>query len=256
MVETCLVFLNMKKLKIIILLSFFSLCLSCKKDKGFDILVNEKIIVNELIDGPANVRESINGNLIFTLNDDANVNVIGEKNNWFIISVFIDSLNISNNLIKKEDTIYQNSKAIGKMYENLNTYEFYSGSHFIEGYTHKKNIKNESLIESVVSKNLNNRNLEDWNRIIKRFGFENRNGFLHYKAFEILENNDISPGFRILLLFENKNLIGIYHSREIQYDLIESYDLNYDKISFYKDFDTVKKKELIKFIKKFQSSAD
>ncbi|WP_397362627.1 hypothetical protein [Olleya sp. R77988] len=241
----------------LLFISTFLLILSCKKEATIKTEITEKIINSEKIDGSANIRDTINGKVLFTLKNNAKVDVIDSKSNWYKIMVFIDSLNIIDQNLKKGDSIFQNNKTIGISNVDLKAFEFYENSHFIEGYTYKNNIQKESIIELVIISNLENRAKKNWNKIIEKYNLEKRNDFLHYNAFELLENNDISPGFRVLLLFENQQLIGYYHSRKIESDLIDTYKLNsIDKLSFYKDYDKNKAKFFINFMKNWLEGVD
>jgi hypothetical protein len=70
------------------------LIFSCTTDnkssstKPDDNLVNENPkFVGERIDGPANIRDSINGNLIFELFENVQVEVTDFKNKWCQVGV-------------------------------------------------------------------------------------------------------------------------------------------------------------------------
>lgn len=248
----------MKKNSLILIIIIF--LVSCKKDTKIDnSIISSNKILREQIDGPANIRDSINGNILFSLNDKVNVDVVGYKNDWFIIYVFVDSINVLNNRIKNSDSIFQNNKVAGISLTNNTVFEYYSGSNVIEGYTHKNNIKEKTLIESVIVSNLAKRDLKDWNSIIKKFDFEIRDDILDYNAFQLYENNDISPGWRVLLLFEDNKLVGFLHTRKIQSSLLKTNKLegfkDY-KLSFYKDYNTEKSIRFSNYINKWLGGVD
>src|SRR5689334_21405247 len=112
-----------KFLFILIALSLGS-CNSTDSNKpatSSDISGDQGPIISERIDGSANVRDGINGILLFSLNDNVAVTANAPKNGWLQIGIqaelnqqLFDGLFIS-----KGSKIIADGKEIGKAIENI-----------------------------------------------------------------------------------------------------------------------------------------
>lgn len=193
--------------------------------------IGDTLIKSERIEGPANVRDTVNGKLLYVLNDNAIVSANEVQNNWLQVGVFaqltkpqMDSL-----LIKKESKIYVDGKEVGKAVQDIHlngamtTNDGFFGE--LVGYTSIRNIKPNTIPEIVLSKILNSKatdiTLNDLGGFITNFQLSSSDGLLpDIKGFEVDENwiDDPSPLLRLWLVFKNDELIGIFHSRKL--DLI------------------------------------
>lgn len=182
-------------------------------------------ILGERIDGPANVRDAINGKIILELYDGALVETGPEQKDWYLIG-----LNVS--LTEKqleEFKIYPNTdlysvegKKIGKTKDTVELWMSGDKSGIFGGYTHKDNIKEFSIPEIALQKEIEKGNLtlSALKNFISAYDFQDFGGNeeLQYKQYFIYESIvvDPSPRDRITLLFDAKdNLIGVIHSRKL-----------------------------------------
>jgi hypothetical protein len=249
----------MKNLTYIILLLSVLSCNSKQIDeKKADKLEDEtttvsepketKLIIGERIDGPANIRNKPNGDILFELNDGALVEVTTKpENDWYEVLVYadIDYNEYSMDSILKDRPIIVNNDTIGKV---LKSHSVSSGQGvdfaytMLYGYTHKNNIKPETVIETVFKNNLteNGRDFSGWKGFIENFKLDN--DAIGYESFESYYNyentiEDPSPGFRVVLLFDNQNLVGLIHSRELHIESTKTHKLNWSYyVTFFGDY--------------------
>lgn len=179
--------------------------------------------LGERIDGPANVRSAPNGELTFSLNNNVLVGAGPIQNDWAEIQITIEiPLKI------KDKYSLDSGKAIVDIAGN--TLGFILGDVMTSianngqtawcsfyGYTHQNNIKKESIIENAVQKNIERLEFNHlaWSDFIEDFDLQKFDSIGGYEIYMNYESIEPSPGFRIALLFENYNLIGIVHSRPI-----------------------------------------
>lgn len=215
----------------------------------------------EKIDGPANIRESINGKLMFTMSDGFEVECGNKNNNWFQVGTFIpitedqDRNGIDSGYVLI-DSISQHSITF-----HSKTNLWMSGGDstqrygFIAGYTHQKNIKPESIVEKDLEKLLQSNSkitLNEFSEHLLKFGYQSTewpmDGYKHLKHQMIYGSwmEDPSPIDRVRLMFENDVLIAILHEREISMEGKKSYPIFRNlELLVIKEF---KKAELEKFI--------
>jgi hypothetical protein len=192
-------------------------------------------IRGERIDGPANVRFEPNGDLAFSLNDNVLVDAGPIKDGWAEIKLTIEiPFNVKNSYSPDSgnaiidiigDTL---GFIIGNVMTSIATGDKSAWCTFY-GYTHENNIIKESIIENIVSQNLNSIELThlDWFDFIEEFQLEKFDSIGGYEIYMNYESINPSPGFRIALLFENYNLVGILHSRPIsKNDYMEDYPID------------------------------
>lgn len=179
--------------------------------------INKEPILGERIDGPANIRDTINGKIIFELYDNVYVECTQAKNDWFIIAIAPSNKAAdytNENFIKKGTELLQDNKPIGRAIEDV---EVTMGAY---GYTHKSNIKPESIIENALNKHFktkNSREFENFETIINQYQLTKDEQFDGYEVYYNYENwiDDPSPMFRIGLIFQNNKLVSILHSRAL-----------------------------------------
>lgn len=258
----------MKKLTYIIILISILSCNSKKtNEKKLDKIEDKRtevsepkesqLIIGERIDGPANIRNKPNGDILFELNDNALVEVSSKpENDWYEVLVFadIDYNEFGMDSILKDRPIIVNNDTIGKVTKTHYVSTGQGGNFayaMLYGFTHKNNIKPETVIETIFKKNLtdNGRDFSSWKKFIETFKLDN--DAVGYEAFESFYNyensiEDPSPGFRIVLLFKKQRLIGLIHSRELQIENTVTHKLNWSYyVTFFDDF---AEREQLKFV--------
>lgn len=207
--------------------------------------INKEPILGERIDGPANIRDSINGKVILSIEDNQLVQCSEISNDWYRIGLVIplSKEQFDNYTIKKGEKIIQDGELICTAIEDIelwmtdenngkDTTVKYVG--IIVGYTYKDNIKPESIPELELEKILNSKTdltKENLAWYLKNFdfvqhglqieGFENVEQFMIYGAWI----DDPSPIDRIRLVFESNKLIAVIHERELKMNGKKSYDL-------------------------------
>lgn len=244
----------------IILLNY---CSENKKPTD-DIVSSESKILffGERIDGPANIRDSINGKIIIEFYDNVLIECEEINNNWFQVGTFIemksediiDGIIPKGRILKNEDNI-----EIGEVKSNVESWIIgeEEGSYygFIAGYTFKDNIKPESIVENQLMKILNSKKeprLKDFKEFIHQFdltkggltveGYENLNQYYTLGSFI----TDPSPIDRLRLMFEKEDLISIIHERKIETKIYNSYTLTRGlEIMIIKDFEEIEMKNFI-----------
>lgn len=224
---------------------------------------------SDIIDGPANIREKANGKLLFELNDNSAVTSTVLKNNWHKIGLFIKVNDIeSKNYLYAGDLIYNmNNEVIGKVKNKtpINLKRGKSNTGFIFGYTFKNNIKKTKSPEYILNKLLEknkSKTKEEFNYFLNKYHFElygNHEYLLpEIDMYTISESilYDITPTFRMSLLFKENRIIGVAHTRPIEvegYKSIELYDSQkFTDLSNCEDeqFISALKNSLIQFFKK------
>lgn len=218
---------------------------------------NSELILGERIDGPANIRDKPNGEILFEFFDNALVEISPKaENGWYKLLIYAD-INLQEfelDTISKGRFIIVDRDTIGRVKKShslslVGGTDPYYGRFY--GYTHEDNIKPQTVIETVFKKHLSEygRDISVWKNFIKTFGFDTN--AVNYHAFQTFYNyestvEDPSPGFRIVLLFEKENLIGFIHSRDFKIAKTIRYKLNW---SFYVSFfDEYPKKKQLKFM--------
>lgn len=245
----------MKKYLVLIIIAFIVSC--SEQPKEVKEQTNEEIIIGERIDGPANIRDTINGKIIFELYDNAYVETTELKNDWYIIGIApSNGVNdyTNENFIKKGTELFQDNKPIGKAIEDV---EVTIGA---IGYTHKSNIKPESIIENVLKKHLktkNSRAFENLETIINQFQLSKTEQFDDYEVYYNYENwiDDPSPMYRIGLIFNDKKLVAVLHSRPLAIKNTKTTNLEraFD-CSIYND--VLNADEIVKLFNHFVNSVD
>ncbi|MDT8413380.1 MAG: hypothetical protein RQ875_13020 [Vicingaceae bacterium] len=201
------------------------------------------LIIGDRIDGPANVRDTINGKkILFSLNDNLIVECTEAVNDWQMIGYYIklDSIQYETFKLEPEDTLFDidgNKIGITKSEVDVWMGNENNGVSYglIVGYTHKQNIKPESVIENVLARLINDSEkiitLDNLKPLIKSFQLEtcssnsmgDENGKWYFKWDNSID--DPSPQDRITLIIENNELIGIVHIRKIHFKNYKTYDL-------------------------------
>jgi hypothetical protein len=223
-------------------------------------------IIGERIDGPANIRDQINGKLLFSLNDHTLVSCTSLKNDWYQIGLLMDvDANQSGMLdISEGRKIRVDGKEVGEIKSDMTVYTGTDGEKSwaeLIGYTHKDNIKPESIIETALSEYMktvdNERSVAQFQNFIQEFQMEQNDGFEGYTIYYNYENwiEDPSPMWRIGLVFQNNRLVCILHSRRLEIPGTTDHRFNrgFDCLT-YKDVDN--SSEIVKMFRQFVNSVD
>lgn len=192
-------------------------------------------ILGERIDGPANVRDTINGKVILTLDDNVLVETAPELGKWFLLGVYVkltDKQIEDFKIYPNTDLFSVDGKIIGKSKDTIELWMTDDVSGFFGAYTHTDNIKKQTIPERALESELEKGNLtiSTLKNFIWTFDFRDygENTELKYKQLYINESTvvDPSPKDRITLLFDNKeNLIGVIHSRKLNLTKYKTYEL-------------------------------
>ena len=119
----------------------------------------------EKIDGPANIRDTANGKIIFELVDNAVVYAKEPINNWFKIQVMVkvDKSALTEDYFVKPNSelidYYHNNPLLGYSKDTIKPLDYFSYETgfvvIIEGFTYKSNIRPESIVELDLNRILN-----------------------------------------------------------------------------------------------------
>jgi hypothetical protein len=258
----------MKYLVFILSLIFFNSCTN-KIDKENSNITQEatELILGELIDGPANIRDSVNGKIIFTLNDNLLVETSPKQNNWLSIGLYISLTNKQHDESKiypNSDLLAENGQIIGKTLDTVNILMSGEKVGLIVGYTHVTNIKEHTIPEKALEHQIIKQNftLNSLKSYLTAFDFKeyDENSELKYKQLYITETTlvDISPRDRITILFnKGNNLIGVIHSRQLSLKNFKTYKLvRGHSLTIFTKLDKSEIKRIINERNKFYNSID
>lgn len=193
----------------------------------------------EAVDGPANIRSSNSGEVIFTLNNNARINVLSDRDSWYAIEVpcYVDKTEVVSNfssknprdVIPEKTLLYDRAgKVIGqtktRVPAELGDLDEGNSRSFvvINGYTHQQNIRISSMLESAIETKLNSEKthtLKTWSSHISSLGYQQWIDYDNFKSFIVFpeRNGDPSPSPRVILFFYMDRIFGIYHSKPIRY---------------------------------------
>ncbi|ASZ14374.1 hypothetical protein KTO58_01995 [Chitinophaga pendula] len=184
------------------------------------------VIKGERIDGPANIRSSATGPVLFSLDDNVLVECTNAQKGWYQVGLNVDlSKNeAANQLIKAGSILKVKGKPVGKALKNLKAYAASSNEGTfatIDGFTQVNNIKSASIIETALTSFLtreHSRTFAATQPFIKQFALEKeQQQFAPFTIYFNYENaiDDPSPLYRLALVFRNNMLLGIVHTRPI-----------------------------------------
>ncbi len=231
--------------------------------------LDDELIIGERIDGPANIRDSINGEIILSLNDNVLIETTPTLNNWLGIGIDVKLNKQQLNDFKifpNENLITSNGEIIGQTIDTVDIYmtNEEDGYGSIGGYTHSENIKSNTFPENILNQLLKQGKTKmiDYKSFIRSFKFQNDifEDLPNLTQYYIYESSvvDLSPQDRITLLFnKNDELVGIIHSRNINTENYKTYPLILGhKLTITSDINSNEVKRLIKRRIKFYNSVD
>lgn len=235
---------------------------SISEDSSLEKALDQSLIRGERIDGPANIRDGINGKILMSLSDNVLVDCGKLTDNWFHLSLTIPltSQQLEAGFIKKETSIYDEEAQLileAKQDLELIMINRFEGEEFgmLEGYTHVNNIKPNSIAEKELEKILNSGeelSISNFLEFIKQFEFRNEgliiNGYETLNQYMIFGAwiEDPSPVDRIRLMFKDDQLFSIIHERDISMIGKVSYPISHGlNIMVIPDIDDKELKEFI-----------
>nr|WP_321406449.1 hypothetical protein [uncultured Carboxylicivirga sp.] len=174
------------------------------------------------IDGPANVRDTIKGNVILSVEDNQYVYAYEMKNNWHkvMLTAFVKKSDLLDNLtIKPNVNLYNSNQEIkgqtkssidiSGLWQNTDTEDWIEV--MIYGFTYKGNIKPETILERAIEKAISSGTSSNLNQVIGLFGF-NEYKVDNYYVYTVYDAEDpwLSADFRMMIYFDSdKKIIGI-----------------------------------------------
>ncbi|SKD00294.1 hypothetical protein SAMN05660461_1767 [Chitinophaga ginsengisegetis] len=185
-------------------------------------------IVGERINGAATILNNPGGEPLVTLVDYIPLRCAPVKKDWYPVSVDFDITKdeFSKPLFHKGRKIKVNGVDAGVLQRDIKLPVATNGEKMwatINGYTQKKSIRNGTIIESALSSYLKQhtgRSAADMEPFIHNFKLEEETTLKPYVLYFNYESgiDDPSPLYRLALVFQGKQLIGVLHSRPIQLD--------------------------------------
>lgn len=201
-------------------LPFFIIIILYKELAG-----QSRLDVGERINGPANIRDTINGNILFTLDDGVLIETSPIVNKWVKIGVYIKLTPEQMQAFKLEKNVSlfdEKGKIIGKTIRPIDISMMEENIGYVEAFTHQDNLNMAFNPELELMKLLNSGNYQKkgMEPYMEKFGFTayKEDNTLKYKQYFIYESTvvDFSPMDRITLLFnQQQQLIGFFHTRSI-----------------------------------------
>lgn len=170
-----------------------------KKTVSPDTLANktlpDSLLIGEIIDGPANVRDTVNGKIIFVLKDNIPVTSTDTINRWLRVGLIADitSSQYKDHSFEKGDKILLEGVEVGTVLERMHlptvmeTNQGLKGE--VVGYTSIRNIKEETFPEFALAKIVNRDKTPTIDRFIqffKRGGF-NKSDSKNFVGFRLDE---------------------------------------------------------------------
>ena len=200
-------------------LPFFIIIILYKELAG-----QSRLDVGERINGPANIRDTINGNILFTLDDGVLIETSPIVNKWVKIGVYIKLTSEQMQAFKLEKNVSlfdEKGKIIGKTIRPIDISMMEENIGYVEAFTHQDNLNMAynpelELMKLLKTGNYQKKGMEPY---MEKFGFTayKEDNTLKYKQYFIYESTvvDFSPMDRITLLFNQQQLIGFFHTRSI-----------------------------------------
>lgn len=185
------------------------------------------LILSERTDGPANVRDTINGKVLFSLYSNIPVYTSDTTNKWYRIALSIDlpEWEVKSHLIPREVLLYSSGVEVGRAISDIKLYaEDIHNDHGkitteLMGYTSMQNIKPQTLPENILSRLIDEHAtitialLKDF---LKGFQFS-RSKMGSYTTYQLDASLVYGPSapLRLLLAFNKDTLFGVVHSRKL-----------------------------------------
>jgi hypothetical protein len=184
-------------------------------------------VIGERINGPANIRNAANGEVIFSLEDTTLVTCTEGNSGWYQVGLTADLSDdagaFGTDTLRKGRDIIVDGKVVGKVLKDIpvntgtNTKRTWAE---LVGYTYKNNLYPQTIIENVLPAYLDSvhdRSLKSMQPFISSFKLQ-KNDLLPFATYLNYESwiDDPSPLMRIQLVFFKDQLIGVVHSRQME----------------------------------------
>jgi hypothetical protein len=199
-----------------------------------DVQSQTRLEVGERINGPANIRDTVNGKILFSLNDGVIIETSPAINKWVKIGVYVKLTGKQMEAFKLEKDIpliNEDGKIIGKTISPVEISMIEEEVGYIEAYTHQDNLNmafnpEVQLMKILAMGNYQKKAFESY---MKKFGFtEYQEGNqLKFTQYFIYESTvvDFSPLDRITLMFDKQNVVGYFHTRNMVVKGFKTYEL-------------------------------
>jgi len=193
-----------------------------------------RLEVGERINGPANIRDTVNGKILFSLYDGVVIETSPAINKWVKIGVYVKLTadQIEKFRVEKGvNLVNEKGEVIGKTMNIVEISMVEEEIGYLEAYTHQDNLNmafNPELeLMKVLAQGIFQK--KAFESYMKNFGFAayQEDHILKYKQYFIYESTavDLSPLDRITLLFNQTNFVGIFHTRNITSKGFKTYTL-------------------------------
>ncbi|SEW33749.1 hypothetical protein [Chitinophaga arvensicola] len=183
-------------------------------------------VVGERINGAATVMTAPGGDPIVSLLDYIPLRCAPVKKDWYPVSVDFDITKeeYSKPIFHKGRKIKVNGVDAGVLQRDMKFPVSTNGERMwatIDGYTEKKSIRSGTVIETALSSYLKQhtgRSTADMEPFIHNFKLEEETTLKPYVLYFNYESgiDDPSPLYRLALVFQGKQLIGVLHARPVQ----------------------------------------
>ncbi|MCW3463611.1 hypothetical protein [Chitinophaga nivalis] len=183
-------------------------------------------VLGERINNAATIRNSPGGEPIAALLDYIPLRCAPLNKDWYPVSIDIDITKeeFSKPLFHKGRKLKVNGVPAGTLQRDTKLPVATNGEKMwatINGYTEKKNIRSGSIIESAIVSYLSQhkgRSIADMQDFIDNFQLEeDKNVLKPYQLYFNYESgiDDPSPLYRLVLVFQGKQLLGVIHTRPV-----------------------------------------
>ncbi|QJB42146.1 hypothetical protein HF324_31615 [Chitinophaga oryzae] len=183
-------------------------------------------IIGERVSPGTVIRSGPKGDVIATLADYIPVHCAPAKDGWCPVSVDIDisAAEYTKPLFRKGRKFKVNGVDAGVLEKDIRLPVATNGEKMwanLSGYTEKKNIRGGTVIETALVNYLREHKEhreEDMQAFISNFKLEEDKTLRPYTLYFNYESgiDDPSPLYRIVLVCQGKQLIGVVHSRPLQ----------------------------------------
>lgn len=149
-----------------------------------DLSGQSRLDVGERINGPANIRDTINGNILFSLDDGVLIETSPIVNKWVKIGVYIKLAPEQIQAFKLEKNVSlfnEYGKSIGKTINPVEITMIEEEIGYIEAYTHQDNLNMAFNPELELMKLLNSGNYQkkEWNHTWKNLDLQHLKKIIH-----------------------------------------------------------------------------
>jgi hypothetical protein len=196
----------------------------------------DSVLLGELIDGPANIRDTVNGKILYSLFNDVPVESTDTSNMWVQVGLVIDLTPLQFKVLRLEmgDTIFLNNRQVGitldkvRLRAGIKRNEELRGE--LVGYTSFKNIKKNTIPEYEFERIVNHvptLTVDSFTSFFREMRFQSSDN-KHFVGFLLDENwiDDPSPLLRLWVLFNHGKLFGVVHSRKLKLNKSSTYKVN------------------------------